>query len=405
MTRPFALMRMAVALAMVALEALAPTVYAQAAPPASVALVFVSAAGTAGGARLDLRGSAPLPVPTVSLDRRDAGTEDDADDGLALVLTFAPSGAGPSVTAGDGLALGPWTEAVPGVSVVTAGDTLRLRFPLTADLRPDSAWTRGADHTLFLPLRAAPALAGEPPPGAPGEPVFYTLDEADRWTFDTVVLDAGHGGHDVGATANGIREKDVTLGVVRRLAPMLEALGLRVVLTRSADVFVPLRERGRLANEARGKLFVSVHVNATATGAAARGTETYILGLHKSAAAEAVMLRENAVVRYEDDASGYGALTSADLAELALTGSAYLRTSEGLAAQVEEAFRAQGRLSRGVKQAGFYVLWSAAMPSILVETGFVNDPREAAYLASDRGQAEIARAIHAAVRTLVETDP
>jgi len=348
-----------------------------------VALTNVSTHTTRSGLRVELRGNADLPAPTVALDS-------------LLVLTFNPKpGGGPAVTAAA-VELGPWIEALPGASVITHGDTLRLVFPVVEPATLDSAWTRFADGAFGLGLR----LVALPEPGGDG---FYRLEGTDEaWTFDTIVLDAGHGGFDVGATANGIREKDVTLGVVRRLGPLLETLGVNVVYTRTTDVFVPLRERGRLANAAGGKLFVSVHVNATATGGRARGTETYLLGLHKTDAAASVMRRENSVVRLEDDADAYAGFDLSDLAAMALAGSAFQTTSERLAAAVQERFQAQGRISRGVRQAGFYVLWSASMPAVLVETGFVNDPDEAAYLSSAHGQDEVARAIFEAVRSIVE---
>lgn len=351
-----------------------------------VSLTHISTHATRTGLRVELRGSDALPAPTVALDS-------------ALVLTFVPMpGGGPAVTA-DAVELGPWTEAMPGASVVTSGDTLRLLLPVLERVALDSAWARYDDGALGLGLRLETPLQPDDTDG------FYQLDDTDEaWTFDTVVLDAGHGGHDVGATANGIREKDVTLGVVRRLGPLLETLGVRVVYTRTTDVFIPLRERGRMANAAGGKLFVSVHVNATATGARARGTETYLLGLHKTDAAESVMRRENSVVRLEDDAHAYASYDVADLAAMALAGSAFQTTSERLAAAVQDRFRAQGRVSRGVRQAGFYVLWSASMPAVLVETGFVNDPAEAAYLGSASGQDEVARAIFEAVRALIEAN-
>ena len=227
--------------------------------------------------------------------------------------------------------------------------------------------------------------------------------DASRWRLDVIVIDAGHGGHDGGAAAHGVREKDVTLGVARKLGAYLEdLLGVRVVYTRPADRFVTLRDRGRLANEAGGKLFVSLHVNSTPPGVAApRGTETYFLGLHRSASAQAVMERENAVVRLEANPNAYARLNDEQHIVQTLAGSAYLRTSERLAALVEAQFGDRvGRHSRGVKQAGFYVLWGASMPAVLVEMGFVTNADEAAFLVSERGQDLMASALFRAIRDL-----
>ncbi len=229
-----------------------------------------------------------------------------------------------------------------------------------------------------------------------------TLELAPVRRYATVVIDAGHGGADTGANHHGVREKDVTLAVARRLRRLLEADGVRVVMTRDADLAVPLRERGALANAAGGDVFVSIHINAMPGGARARGTETYVLGLHRSADAEAVVARENAAVAFEASPSAYDGIAGALADELAalsvLEGSAHLRASERLAGTVEAAMqRVAGRRSRGVRQAGFYVLYGAAMPALLVELGFVTDPGEATFLASAAGQDRLARALHAAL--------
>lgn len=261
-------------------------------------------------------------------------------------------------------------------------------------------------------LAACVALALATPDVARGQDVGLGMEgsasesaaEAPARRFATVVIDAGHGGADTGANHHGVREKDVTLAVARRLRRLIEADGVRVVMTRDADVAVPLRERGALANAAGGDVFVSIHINAMPGGARARGTETYVLGLHRSADAEAVVARENASVAFEASPSAYDALADALADELAalsvLEGSAHLRASERLAGTVEAAMqRVAGRRSRGVRQAGFYVLYGAAMPALLVELGFVTDPGEATFLASGAGQDRLARALHAALTT------
>lgn len=230
------------------------------------------------------------------------------------------------------------------------------------------------------------------------------LKVADRWHLDTVVIDPGHGGKDPGAVANGVREKDITLAVALKLGEYLKRLlGVRVVYTRKDDRFVGLRERGRIANEAGGKLFISLHCNAMPGSSWVHGAETYFLGLHKTEAARRVMERENSVVRLEEDPAQYEHFTEQELILMTLAQSAYLRKSEKLAMLVQEQFAERvGRVNRGVKQAGFYVLWSASMPAILVELGFLTNPREAAFLKSEAGQTYMASAIFRAVRTFKE---
>ena len=221
----------------------------------------------------------------------------------------------------------------------------------------------------------------------------------ERWKLDTVVIDPGHGGKDPGATANGLYEKDIVLDVAHKLGDYVEnRLGVDVVFTRTDDRFIPLEERGHMANEAGAKLFISLHVNA-ARAHAAHGTETYFLGPSKTEAAEKVMERENSVIKYEDNTQRYEDYDEQALVRQTLTQSAYMRQSERLASMVQSQFedRVQ-RDNRGVHQAGFYVLWSASMPSVLVELGFLTNPREARYLKSDRGQTLLASGLFRAVR-------
>ena len=227
---------------------------------------------------------------------------------------------------------------------------------------------------------------------------------ADHWRLDTIVLDAGHGGHDAGGVGIGTTDRDVAFAVVNRLGPMIEReLGVRVVYTRDTDTFVELHERGRIANRAGGKLFISVHGNAAAN-ASASGTETFFLAPRGSASALDVMERENSVIELESDPSLYAEFHDADddiVRSLAI--SAYQEESQHLARLIEGEFSAAGRRSRGVKQANFNVLWGASMPAVLVEVGFVTNPEEARYLSSRSGLDETARAIFEAVRRYKET--
>ncbi len=221
----------------------------------------------------------------------------------------------------------------------------------------------------------------------------------ERWKLDTVVIDPGHGGKDPGAVANGLHEKDIVLGVAHKLGDYIEnRLDVDVVYTRKDDRFIPLEERGHMANKAGAKLFISLHVNA-ARAHAADGTETYFLGPSKSEAAEKVMERENSVIKYEENTEKYEDYDEQALVRQTLTQSAYMRQSEKLASLVQTQFedRVQ-RDNRGVHQAGFYVLWSASMPSVLVELGFLTNPQEARFLNSDRGQTLLASGVFRAVR-------
>lgn len=261
---------------------------------------------------------------------------------------------------------------------------------------------RDADsHDLLLRLTFASKQATGNPPVARNN---RRDPSRAQWRIDTIVLDAGHGGHDHGAIgAGGLREKDVTLAVARQVGAYLEErLGVEVVYTRADDRFITLQERGRIANEVGGKLFVSIHANASPS-AEAHGTETFFLGMHKTDAARKVMERENSVIELENNPEHYRNLTQEALIRQVLMQSAWMRQSEQLAGGIEAQFSERvGRKSRGVKQAGFFVLWNAAMPAILVELGFVTHPGEAAFLRSTEGQDYLASALFRAIRDFKE---
>jgi N-acetylmuramoyl-L-alanine amidase len=213
----------------------------------------------------------------------------------------------------------------------------------------------------------------------------------------TIVLDAGHGGHDSGATGpTGLMEKDLVLDVTRRVAKLVEArLGLKVLLTRDSDNFVTLRDRTSYANRQHADLFVSIHANAHRE-AAADGVETYFLSSEATdSTARQVAALENGVVQLEQPAgrgSGQVDIVKAILWDLAQ--SEFQVESSRLAEVVHDSMTQTLRISnRGVKQAGFYVLGGAAMPAILLEIGFVTNPKEERKLKDTKYRDEIARAI------------
>jgi N-acetylmuramoyl-L-alanine amidase len=222
----------------------------------------------------------------------------------------------------------------------------------------------------------------------------------ERWKLDTIVIDPGHGGKDPGALGNGLKEKEIVLSVAKKLGDYVEnRLGVEVVYTRTDDRFIELEERGHMANRAGGKLFISIHANA-ARASAAHGAETFFLGPSKSEQARRVMERENSVIKYEDNPDVYEEYDETALVKKTLGQSAFMRSSEQLAGMIQHQFDERvHRRNRGVHQAGFYVLWSASMPSVLVELGFLTNPQEARFLASERGQTYLASAIFRAIRS------
>lgn len=222
--------------------------------------------------------------------------------------------------------------------------------------------------------------------------------------FDTVVIDAGHGGHDPGSRGhNGVWEKEINLAIALKVGSYIEEHlpEIRVVYTRKDDTFLDLEERGRIANRERGDLFVSIHGNSVDTRNA-YGSEVYFLGLARSASALDVMKRENSVVHLESG-NGIEELSEEDLLIYELANAGNIAISEQIAEKIEHQFRARAqRRSRGVKQAQFVVLYHASMPAVLVEAGFISNPSEAQYLSTDYGQSIIASAIFRAIRDYKE---
>lgn len=223
----------------------------------------------------------------------------------------------------------------------------------------------------------------------------------------TLVIDAGHGGMDPGCNGNNeIFEKDVTLGVALKLGKILKDSmpGLKVLYTRTTDKTLKLWERPNLANDNRADLFISIHCNANNNRAAA-GSETYFMGLHKSEGNLEVAKRENAAITYESDYrenSRYGGFDP-ESAEghiiFSLVQNAYMKQSLKLASGIEaHTNKISAIKSRGVKQAGFLVLWQTSMPSVLVETGFLTNSTDRSYLKTAEGQQKIALGVYRAVR-------
>lgn len=232
---------------------------------------------------------------------------------------------------------------------------------------------------------------------------YAPLDQMQQPKIRTVTIDAGHGGKDVGASYGGAHEKDIALAVALKLGEKIKATmpDVNIVYTRSKDEFIELYERAGIANRKNADLFISLHCNANKK-TDVFGTETFSMGLHKSEGNLDVARRENAVILlekdYEEKYEGFDPNSPEAHIYFSFLQSAYLEQSLKLAANVEKNFTGVKRTSRGVKQAGFMVLWRCKMPSILIETGFISNPKERAYLTSKSGQDELATAIAEAVK-------
>jgi N-acetylmuramoyl-L-alanine amidase len=227
---------------------------------------------------------------------------------------------------------------------------------------------------------------------------------ADPDRFDTVVIDAGHGGEDAGARGvGGVVEKDLVLQIALGLSDRLRARGLRVVLTREDDVFVPLERRTAIANDARGDLFLSIHGNA-ASDADVGGSETYFLALEASDAhAARVAARENRAF----EAVGGGDVAVVSDPFIALLGdlitTEYLHESSDVAQRIQTELGGVDALrSRGVKQALFVVLTGVQMPAALVEIGFVTNAQDARTLKRAGGRGDVVEALERAIVAFAE---
>jgi len=228
--------------------------------------------------------------------------------------------------------------------------------------------------------------------------------EAQQANTHTIVLDAGHGGHDTGAIGSKGKEKDVVLAITLKVGEYIKKNmpNTNVIYTRDADFFVPLDQRAAIANKNNADLFVSIHANSN-KNPTPFGTETFAMGLHKSQSNLDVAQKENSVIVLEQDYNtkyeGFDPSSAESYIIFSLMQNVYLDKSLKLASMIQTEFRERAkRTDRGVKQAGFLVLWHTKMPSVLIETGFISNPKEEQYLMSKEGQDYLASAIYRAIK-------
>jgi len=221
--------------------------------------------------------------------------------------------------------------------------------------------------------------------------ICATLPALNKRQVRTIVIDAGHGGHDPGCQYGGIKEKEVTLKIALELGKKIseELSDVKVIYTRKSDDFVTLWDRANIANRNQADLFISIHCNAN-KNTAVSGTETFAMGLHKAESNLEVSKRENDVIlmekNYEERYEGFDPNSPETHIILSLHQNAYLDKSIDLASRIEKYFvKNKVNTSRGVKQAGFVVLWKTKMPSILIETGFLSNKSDRNLLTSPEG--------------------
>lgn len=230
----------------------------------------------------------------------------------------------------------------------------------------------------------------------------------DKWEFDVIVIDAGHGGKDAGAIGvNGVKEKDINLAIALKLGKLIEGnmKDVKVVYTRKSDVFIDLYKRGKIANENDGKLFISIHCNSTPKKpSSANGFEVYLLRPGRTKEAISIAEFENSVIQYEENPNRYEKLTDENFILVSMAHSSYMKYSERFAEDLHKEFSNHPSLaSRGVKQAGFYVLVGASMPSVLIESGFLSNTKDAKYLNTSSGQQKFAEYVFNGIKKYRES--
>ena len=229
--------------------------------------------------------------------------------------------------------------------------------------------------------------------------LFFISDNifwAQTSKIKTIVIDAGHGGHDPGCHGAQNNEKEVCLSMALKLGALIKERypDIKIIYTRSTDVFVELAERANIANRNNADLFICIHANAGST--TAYGSETYVLGLHRTDAQQKVAERENASIALEDDKGAkYRSydLTPDGIIALQFQLAVFHRQSILFAEMIQKEFKRIGRYDRGVKQAGFLVLYKTTMPSVLIETAFLPNPAEEKLIGTAEGQQKMAQSM------------
>jgi N-acetylmuramoyl-L-alanine amidase len=294
----------------------------------------------------------------------------------------------------------PVTGIVRNIVAVQSPTSVQLTFKLSEPVAATEIIRSEATNDIMISLRTP--TEEEKKPSRPQLPSGFGR-QRDRWQLDVIVIDPGHGGKDWGATGvSGVREKDITLGIGLKLGRLIKKAfpSIDVVYTRRDDRFIELDRRGQIANEADGKLFISIHCNSLKRKPSrTRGFEVYLLRPGRTAEAIAIAERENAVIEMEEGyEKRYKELTEENFILVTMAQSAHVKASELFAEYLQRAMaRVTGVPNRGVKQAGFYVLVGAAMPNVLLETAYLSSREDERFLKSDQGQQKIAESVVRAI--------
>ncbi len=297
------------------------------------------------------------------------------------------------------------TGLVKRILAIQSATALQLTFKLEGRIAASEIVRAESSNDLLITIRE---VATQPAP--PREDRTKTDMRAGlenhrkRYELDVIVLDAGHGGKDPGTIGiTGVKEKDVALGIVLKLGKLIEKnlKDVKVVYTRKTDTFVELDRRGQIANQANGKLFISVHCNAMPRKPSPRrGFEVYLLRPGRTDEAIAIAERENSVIELEEGyEQRYQKLTDENFILVTMAQSAHMKASERFAELVtRELDRHISTANNGVLQAGFLVLVGASMPNVLIETAYLSNREDERLLKSEAGQQQYAEAIFKAIK-------
>lgn len=300
--------------------------------------------------------------------------------------------------------------AIRKILIFQSPTSVQLTFKVSPDVVPPvDVVTDSTTSNLLISLRTQSKMIRADLEKRKKEMLQKQREELDqnrkRYKLDVIVLDAGHGGKDPGTIGvTGIREKDVALGVTLKLGALLQKnlKDVKIVYTRKMDKFVELYRRGQIANEAGGKLFISIHCNSMPKKPSrANGFEIYLLKPEKTERAIEIARTENDVIKFEDNYQKHYKenLTSEDYIILTMAQNAYVKYSEKFAEVASECMAKSLKMKNsGVHQAGFLVLVGASMPNVLVETGYLSNKKEEKVLASKKGQQTIAYAIYQGIK-------
>ncbi len=268
-----------------------------------------------------------------------------------------------------------------------SNESARIAFKLGTKIEEKTVYSDKGSNETMISLRTLKNISQD---------LLVELEkQREKWKIDVIIIDPGHGGRDPGAIGkNGTFEKKITLEIAKKLKTELEKrLNVKVLLTRNGDEFLPLKKRTKYANQKNGKLFLSIHADSN-PHRGLRGHTVYFMGPAKTEEARRAAQLENSVIRFEDTQNHYEELSDASFILAANAQNSFNKESQAFASAVNNELRKEtGRRGYGVRQAGFYVLYGASMPNILIETGFLSNATNERELNNRSYQYKVAKAI------------